>query len=51
MRANSERIAKPSARSSSATASCIAGSSSVIQVASSALRNLPASPRLRARMT
>ena len=47
---NSERTANPSALSSSDTAPCMAGSSSVIQVASSALRKRPFSLLLRARM-
>lgn len=49
-RVNSERVAKPSALSSAAIWACVAGSSSVIQVASSALRKRPFSLRLRARM-
>ncbi len=49
-RVNSERIAKPSVLSSVATWACMAGSSRVIQVASSALRKRPFSLRLRVRM-
>ena len=49
-RLNSERIAYPSSFNSADTCSCMAGSSSVIQVAFSALMKRPFSFRLRARM-